>query len=687
MSSKNILLRNTPGLTVFRNVLKRTFWVPLVWSILNVVIVSMTVHRYRFSDFYQTGFEYSVRQLNNIFPIFAISIIIAAVLGCTFFSYLNRVSSAGFMHGLPIRREKIFFAHWAAGVAVILITGLVTSISVAIYSGYILYAFLTLITFLLYCIGVFSFAVMVCQLSANTLGGLIFTGFGLAIPLILESFIYYLMDTNLYGYTGSYFDEPIMMYFYLTPDKVMSPLGFIYLGMIIVFTAIAIALFRKRSIELAGDLIAFAGIRRAVIYICGILAGMCAYLIFGGNLFMFALFGVICTVLVNFAVRKKFTVKGTITPSVALICTAILIFCIFRFDLTGFERRIPELSDIESVQCHLGYGTYRENTVVNVSDSKTIVFEALEDPIMAEADIEKVRVLHARLLENKNYYSSTDHSNIRIDYKLKNGRTVSRRYKAYHEKDSAELSEVTALREFKLRDYPILSDKIQVTNAHFGFLGGKTYFTEEAERIREALITDIMNTPYEKNPDIHDFRASSIAYISFEYYNKYASYAGSTDKVPVSELEDFSSNERRIYIYPGYTETLRVLRELSASEYAPIGDRYPELLKIQREKYSGNGEDLEINEVSVTDKAEIKAIFDELFVLSQEYYDRLEAGGIKMYDVFVYNNKNDIDSYYSISVKNETEILERALENGRSSIVPTKVTTIPAAEYYETSSY
>ncbi len=686
MSSKNIFARNTPGLTVFRNVLKRTFWVPLVWSILNVVIVSMTVHRYRFSDFYQVGFEYCRGQLNNIFPIFAISIIIAAVLGCTFFSYLNRVSSAGFMHGLPIRREKIFFAHWAAGVAVILITGLVTAISVAIYSGYMLYALLTLVCFMLYCVGVFSFAVMICQFSANTLGGLIFTGFGLAVPLILESFVFYLMDTNLYGYTGDYFSEPVMMYFYLIPERVMSPLGFIYLAMIVVFTAIGLALFRKRSIELAGDLIAFPGIRRAVIYICGILAGMCAYLVFGGNLLMFALFGVICTVLVNFAVRKKFTVKGTISPSAAVICTALLIFCIFRFDLTGFERRIPEISDIESVSISSGYSQYRENTTVRISDNKTIIFEALTEPITKADDIEKVRVLHVKLLENEYYYSTEQSSNWRIDYKLKNGKVLSRRYTVYEEKDKAEFAPVIALREVKMNDYPILSDKITITNAYLGFLGGKVYFTEDAERIRKALITDIMNTPYEKNPDIHRFRSDPIAYVSVEYYNKNARYADSTDKVPLSELEDFSNNERRIYIYPSYTETLRVLRELSASSYAPIGERYPELIKLHKDNYSKDGELLEIKEISITDGDVIKEIFDELFILSQEGYDPRNSD--RNYDIFIYNNAQDEESYYNVLVRAYNGLLEKYLESAEIKTISASKVIYPVAEHYEyTSSY
>ncbi len=682
MSSKNIFTRSTPGLTIFRNVLKRTFWVPLVWSILNVVIVSMTVYRYRFSDFYMTGFEYSRGQLDNLMPIFAISIIISAVLGCTFFSYLNRVSSAGFMHGLPVRREKIFFAHWSSGVAVIFITALITSVAVAIYSGYMLYALLTLVCFMLYCVGVFSFAVMICQLSANTLGGLIFTGFGLAVPLILESFVFYLMDTNLYGYTGDYFSEPLMMYFYLLPERVISPLGFIYLAMIVVFTAIGLALFRKRSIELAGDLIAFPGIRRAVIFICGILAGMCAYLIFGGNLFMFALFGVICTVLVNFAVRKKFTVKGTITPSLAVVCAALVIFCIFRFDLTGFERRIPELSDIESISFHSGYGQYRENSLVRVSDSKTIIFEALHEPITEAQDIEKVRTLHAKLLENKNFYSTEQSSTWRIEYKLKNGKTISRRYKVYEEKDKAEFAPVVALRSVKLSEYPILSDKITVTGAYLNH-GGKHLDAQDAEKIRQALITDIMNTPYDKNTDIHSMRVESSIYVTLDYYNNSATYAGKTDAVPTSELIDFSASERRIYIYPGYTETLRVLRELSASEYAPIGDKYPEMLRLHRSAYTykDSYETVETTEAAIEDEADVKEVFDELFRLSQETYNPNDVGDGITYEVWVYNNAKNEDDVYSIYVRFGNDIFERF--DGKTETKTFPVNAIPYVEVYE----
>ncbi len=469
--------KTTPWVTLFLNNLKRMLWLPLVWSVLNVVMTQTDLY----GTYWKTGvtvsvnvFEACVDRISRLMPQFVITIIISAIFGSTVFSYLNRVSSAGFIHGLPFRRKDIFAANYLSGAVITLIPQAVLALDVAFavqweYSG--AFALVTLLVGCVYALGVYSFGVMMSQFSSNTLGGIIFTVFGLASPVITEGFIRILMTTRLYGYCDTS-DYSVIGYLYLMPEQVASVRGLIYAAAIIIFTLCAWLLFKHRSVELSGDLIAFSKIRGIATTICGLIAGMCGYLIFGNSLFMFTLFGTIVAVLINFAIRKKFTAKGTIIPASTIIVLALAIFCTFKFDILGFENRIPDISQIQSATVNQLYHSnikyiYIGNSQIRLSEEPYKITDAER--------LNKVISVHKEALKNKNYYTdgTQDWQEIEIEYTLKNGKKMNRAYKLYYNRNKDALNTVYSLPEYKVKNHDILRNDTHIKSATFTDIYGR----------------------------------------------------------------------------------------------------------------------------------------------------------------------------------------------------------------------
>lgn len=622
----NSEIRKTkPWVTLFLNNLKRMFWLPLVWSVLNVVMTQTDLY----GTYWKSGLTVSVsifqactEKLSRLMPQFIITIIISAIFGSTVFSYLNRVSSAGFIHGLPLRRKDIFAANYLSGAVITLIPQIALALDVAFavqweYSG--AFALVTLLVGCVYAIGVYSFGVMMSQFSSNTLGGIVFTVFGLASPVIIEGFIRLLMMTKLYGYCGTE-DYSVIGYLYLMPEQVASADGLIYAAAIIIFTLCAWLMFKRRSVELSGDLIAFSKIRGIATIICGLIAGMCGYLIFGNSLFMFALFGTIVAVLINFAIRKKFTAKGAIIPASTIIVLALAIFCTFNFDILGFEKRIPDISQIKSATINELYTSnmkyiYLDDTQIRLSEEPYIITDVER--------LKKVISVHKEALKNKNYYDGTqDIQNIEIEYTLKNGKKLKRGYTLFYSRNKDALNTIYSLPEYTARQHVILRNDAKIKSATLSDIYGRTvtFSASDAEKLRTAVVNDINNTSEKYGRKLNSFASTAHMYISFSYYYDKGWYVNDDSEVPISLLKLYDSNDfEEIYSY--YTETLKTLEELGCKDnlsFDPqnIPDGYS--MTVEKHSYNNYGADVAVAPQEVKDAQTISKILEYAFAASED---------------------------------------------------------------------
>lgn len=667
---KNTKKISSQSRTLGFNSFKRTLWVPVVWSVIVSVICTTGYNYYsvlRNVDNVET-LQYLLSELNDLLPVFAVSIVFAAFFGAIQFSYLTKVNSVGFIHSLPISRNKIFASYYISGIVSVVIPQIVMMLHFLMipWKYTAVFALLTFAVGTVYSVGVYSFAVMMSMFSAKTIGCVLFTVFGLAVPVIAESFIRIIMQNELYGYCNKT-EYLSVRYIYLMPENVMSLKGLIYAAAIILFTLFAWLLFKKRPSELAGDLVAFSGIRGLTTAICGIVAGFCGYLIFGGSLLLFALFGIICSILVNFAVKKKLELKSSLASAGVIVAVTAALYVVFVVDVTFFEKRIPDTEDIQSVRV---YDAYRGEDRIYFGNSDVGYLDKSLTEIDYEKGIEVVREFHKDLLGNENYYySNSDYvvntvsgegqyirrnrdnfNNIIVEYKLRNGKTLIRQYRAYLIKNRETLMRVSALPEMKIYDHEILREDVGVSNMILETPVGETKLSaEETQRVREALCRDIINSSPENSNEFNDFRTFSSIGLSYEYKYLAVIYKDGR-KINISEVAEGYMRNGEERIYPHYTETLQVLRELGYGAEIDF-ENLPNDFTVSIEKHKSRNENDTGTKtdvyypVYVYDKAYTKTLLNHMFSMSAVKCEHSYGTSYKITFPEKYNKYSSITLY------------------------------------------
>ena len=300
------------------------------------------------------------------------------------FSYLFQSRSCDLIHALPMRREGLFLTNYLSGLsffalpllAVFFITLLCEALTDGFYfPGLFSWLCVSLLTALFF----YSFAVLCAMLTGHILAMpafyLIFNGlvFGLVrlLDLVLEAFVY--------GYAGvegidqlTFWLTPVVkLYTSLTTAIVETPDGggaycvvgflsvFVYALAGLLLVALALLLYRRRQLECAGDVVSLSWLRPVFQYgvaFCTALAlGLLLDMIFMAQgpwalLFFMVLSGAIGYFVAAMFLRKTFRVfnRGWLGLGIfsLVLCAGM---CGMVFDLTGFERRVPDPADVVQV--------------------------------------------------------------------------------------------------------------------------------------------------------------------------------------------------------------------------------------------------------------------------------------------------------------------------------------------------
>ncbi len=468
--------------------------------------------------------------------------IFAILIALALFSYLYNARSCNMVHALPVRRKELFFTNYISGLLFlllpqILIFFLSTFISIAINIPSSEY----LVHWLLLSIGItfffFSMAAFCCMLTGHPVTAVVyFFGFNLLFTtckiLILESISHlcygmsaYTISGSLYtlvGKTGDYFSPLYYLARYVkfewsgstATGIVLS--GFSGIPYVIAYAItgavlvwVSILLYRRRQLEVAGDIIAIQWIKPIFRWVCGLVIGLGLALLiteicFNGYTFFAALF--ICLLIFGFVsfftaemlLRKKFKVfarKRLLEWGAFAILSSLMLICL-KLDVFGFTSYIPETSDIEKVTICCDYP---------VSFS-------------AEYDIEKIKSLHQNILDNKKIFleyekSASINDDILVSYMsiiftLKDGTTLRREYPIPFSDTEASGAYSASARILSLEQQPdhYLSyyfcenyEEISLTDATFttlsdqrnGIMNTTVFSAEEADILFDALCKDL----------------------------------------------------------------------------------------------------------------------------------------------------------------------------------------------------
>ena len=198
----------------------------------------------------------------------------------------------------------------------------------------------------------------------------------------------------------------------------------------------ALALYRKRDLECAGDFVAFRKTEPAVLVLVTVCVSAFFHLfgdLFGMNLGYVLLYtGMIvgffgCRMLMERTTRVFR--KKTFLSCGAIVAVFSLTLVLTWLDPAGITRYVPELDEVESVTFSEAYSLHRHDDYP---------FTATD----AE-DIQALLDIHSGCIDQGNYWNPyTDtvwnedgvyysEVNLRLEYKLKNGRTVNRFYEVH----------------------------------------------------------------------------------------------------------------------------------------------------------------------------------------------------------------------------------------------------------------
>ena len=441
------------------------------------------------------------------------------------FSYLYSSRSVGMLHALPMHREGLFLTNYLSGLAFLWAPNFAVfllALAAEALNGTVVFSslFTWLVVSCLLCLFFYSFAVF-CAM---------FTGHILALPAFylilnfLASFITYLVEAIarefLFGFTGAVWAEAWAMWF--TPSlKLLQCTGLDYysagtvrycgLGLVtfyaligLVLAGIALAVYHRRQLERAGDVITVGWVRPVFRYgmaLCFAVAlGAFFYSIFYTLLPRGAwtllgwmlLWGAVGCFIAEMLLKKRFWVfKASWKGCVVFLVCLVAAMTTLELDLIGFESRVPSPTHVKTVQ------------VSEVSSSPLDSGDYLSFSTTDPQIIEEITNLHSAITQRKEELEAVQSSGIstqswisgsngldlqvetstyvRLRYELTDGTVLERWYDLPIRAEDLEDPSTPAARLSQLINQPQVTSEI-----YFGSIG-------ETARLVDACLMNLYN--------------------------------------------------------------------------------------------------------------------------------------------------------------------------------------------------
>ena len=278
----------------------------------------------------------------------------------------------------------------------------------------------------------------------------------------------------------------------------------------LVLLAASALLYRIRRSEASGDTLAFRPLRPVVRWVVGLLGGLGLGLVLAGILSCtentpallacIVTLGLACMIVTQMLIARTPRIFGKLWPELLALCAVLLALTLcIKADLFGFERRIPQTDQVESVEAyHRGiYG----NTA------------RITDPTEIDAIVQAHRYL-ADCAAKENLGSDWHWRNtISITYHLKNGGTLSRQYQLRDE----DLTAVRAMLETETFRRSVVLDSVDV-NAdalRHGYINNsdkeleRDLSAQECRLLYQTLLEDIAHMNM-LDPALYDYQNSRL---------------------------------------------------------------------------------------------------------------------------------------------------------------------------------
>lgn len=534
--------------TLFRSQLKHTWPLWLGYTALRLFLVPVAL----FSELsaYQGG--YSAADASGLLLNTGVrgGVFISFFFGLFFamlaFSHLTQSRATNGFHALPVRRETIFLTAYLTGLFCQLSTILVTYLLGAAVSAPLHLSFWSVTgaamgSAMLEAVFFYSFAVLCMVMTGQILAAPVFYFVGNILVPGMEYLLRNFAGNFLYGYSGhtdvalGFLSPPLYMYTMCTEVAIASietcesdsyyVTAYALAGLVIAL--IALLLYRTRKSEMTGSTVAFPWatpiFKYGVAFCTAVALGQFLYyFLFGqyrssgndslpGTILCMVAAGLVGYFVAEMLIRKSFRVFRAGAKGAAIVALALVLLGVaMSFDLTGYEKHVPDESEIESV-----YYTFSGMTNVTTDDADTIRRLTAAHQAIVKNRNEQARIADAWDADtlSQSDYDDIEPFSLRLTYYLKDGSQLSRSYSLYLRRSdltvpSSATARVNALymcRESVLRrvlgyGYEHLGDTPRFLDSYCYYYdensGAKDYSltAAQAEQVYAALMQDVQDS-------------------------------------------------------------------------------------------------------------------------------------------------------------------------------------------------
>lgn len=527
---------------IYRSNVKRFVWGGVLYFVLLfvmtgfILLMSVDVKDVSYDMAHNSGVSLLYQQ-PFILPSLVTAIGVATVVALLIFRFVHSKRQSIFAHSLPVCRTANFISSLAAAFTLMFVPLILNTLILVILSVTRYAAFFTVGS----CFGwmgmnmlclfiMFSVAVFAAMLTGNSFAAVALNGLMDCFLIIIAAGFGQLSDMFLYGYAG---DNPIYLFlkeknFFTVIFGMTSGLPKITNVGDIAFCAVlsvalyigAYVLYRLRRMETVEDVAAFKCLNPIFKYLVTFIAAISTFSLASEMLEKTPLLVILLTLIVSVVayIAVEMTLKKTLrvwrSYKGYLIFAALfgLTLCTFAFtNFFGFETRVPDVSDISEAALY--------NEIYFNKDAQPFIKDG--ELISYFADTHK-RLSEKRALINKRFSSDTGFdTEVGIEYKLKNGKTLKRKYGVAW-KDNVEIMDVAyANLDYKKLADEFFTDKIDRL--------GRVTIRFQGDSVPDSeMVSDI--TDVNKFRELFETVKSDIATLNFsQMYNTNNCYGFSLD--------------------------------------------------------------------------------------------------------------------------------------------------------------
>ena len=440
--------------------------------------------------------EHYIEILYN--PIVLLTIFVLPVLvSILLFKYTNEEKSSSFIHGLPISKRKLYITNILTGIVMYVIPFLVNLIIILLLNlgemGKYL-QFTDIIKWfgvcMLYNTIFFAFATFIGTFCASKISHGILTYILMYAPVGVLVLTSAFVEDVLYGFKGlsSNFEEftklPFikiiedfreMSSYYLSQTiEFETSTIIIYIISIIVMLVLGYFIYKKRKLEITKEFIAFKGIRSFVKYAATFLVNLLSYMYFYDvigkhnirTLLASFVINLIAYLIIEMILKKTYKVFKSIIGFIVYAVIITITFVILNTGAFGYETRIPKAENVEEVSFKV------RNETINFKEKQ---------------NIENIINFQQKLVDEK----KKGYTEYTIEYKLKDGRKITRKYDINNSLYKEELNKILTSNEYYEEKIKQIEDvqKIKRINVNISY---KQQYSTKTIRIKESDMSDFI---------------------------------------------------------------------------------------------------------------------------------------------------------------------------------------------------